>query len=46
MERRRRYDPEDTQSRLERLHETMHDAQELGHERIDRYNNSDWNNRR
>lgn len=46
MERNGRYDPEDTQARLERLHETMHAAHERGHERLDRYNNSDWNNRR
>ena len=46
MERNGRYDPEDTQARLERLHETMHAAHEAGHERLDRYNNSDWNYRR
>ena len=45
MERSGRYDPEDTQARLERLHETMHDAHEAGHERLDR-NNNDWNYRR
>jgi hypothetical protein len=46
MERNGRYDPEDTQARLERLHETMHAAHERGHQRLDRYNNSDWNYRR
>jgi hypothetical protein len=46
MDRSGRYDPEDIQARLERLHDTMHDAHEQGHERQDRYNNSDWNNRR
>ena len=46
MQRSGRYDPQDTQARLERLHDTMHDAHEQGHERQDRYNNSDWNNRR
>jgi hypothetical protein len=46
MERSGRYDPEDTQARLESLHEAMHAAHERGHERLDRYNNSDWNYRR
>ena len=46
MERSGRDDPDDTQARLERLHETMHAAHEQGHERQDRYNSSDWNNRR
>ena len=46
MQRSGRYDPQDTQARLERLHDTMHDAHERGHERQDRYNNADWNNRR
>ena len=44
MERNGRYDPEDTQARLERLHETMHVAHERGHDRQDR--NGDWNYRR
>ena len=35
MERNGRYDPEDTQARLERLHDTMHAAHEAGHQRRD-----------
>ena len=35
MERNGRYDPEDTQARLERLEQTMHSAHERGHDRID-----------
>ena len=46
MERNGRYDPQDTQARLERLHEAMHNAHERGHQRMDQYNNSDWNNPR
>ena len=46
MERSGRYDPQDTQARLERLHETMHAAHERGHDRLDRSNDSDWNSRR
>ena len=46
MERSGRYDPEDTQARLERLHESMHSAHERGHDRLDRQANSDWNYRR
>ena len=46
MERSGRYDSEDTQARLERLHETMHSAHERGHDRQDRYGGNDWNNRR
>ena len=37
MERSGRHDPEDTQARLERLHETMHAAHDRGHELQDRY---------
>ena len=37
MERQGRYDPDDTQARLERLHETMHAAHERGHDLQDRY---------
>jgi hypothetical protein len=40
MERNGRYDPQDTQARLERLHETMHVAHERGHQLQDRYGNS------
>ena len=46
MERNGRYDPQDTQARLERLHEAMHAAHERGHDRLDRNANSDWNYRR
>jgi hypothetical protein len=45
MERSGRYNTADTQARLERLHETMHAAHEAGHDRLDGYNNSDWNGR-
>ena len=45
-ERNGRYDPQDTQARLERLHETMHAAHERGHELQDRYRGNDWNSRR
>lgn len=34
-ERRGAYNPEQTQARLERLHEWMHEAHERGHERQD-----------
>lgn len=37
MERSGRYDPQDTQARLERLHEAMHAAHERGHQLLDRY---------
>lgn len=37
MERQGRYDPEDTQARLERLHASMHVAHERGHDLQDRY---------
>lgn len=40
MERHGRYDPQDTQARLERLHEVMHAAHERGHEMQDRYGDS------
>ncbi len=47
MERSGRYDPQDTQPRLERLHNVMHDAHERGHQLQDRYgNNGDYNYRR
>ncbi len=42
MERQGRYDPEDTQARLERLHETMHAAHERGHELQDRYGDNNY----
>ena len=42
MERNGRYDPEDTQARLERLHETMHTAHERGHELQDRYGDNNY----
>ena len=42
MERQGRYDPDDTQARLERLHETMHDAHERGHELQDRYGDNNY----
>ena len=37
MQRSGRYNPRDIQVRLERLHDTMHDAHERGHERQDAY---------
>ncbi len=42
MERQGRYDPEDTQARLESLHETMHAAHERGHQMQNRYGNSGY----
>ncbi len=39
-ERTGRYDPEDIQYRLQRLHDIMHVAHERGHERLDR--EGDW----
>ena len=47
MERNGRYDPQDTQARLERLHNVMHDAHEQGHAQVDRGGHGDddsWNN--
>ncbi len=38
MQRYGRYDPDETQARLERLHDTMHQAHEDGHDAQDRYN--------
>jgi hypothetical protein len=45
MEQGDRYDPRDTQARLEQLHNVMHDAHERGHALQDRAPSSeDWNN--
>jgi hypothetical protein len=45
MEREGRYDPQDTQARLQRLHETMHDAHAEGHASQERAQTGDeWNN--
>jgi hypothetical protein len=45
MEREGRYDPQDTQARLQRLHETMHDAHAEGHALQDQAQaGEDWNN--
>lgn len=41
-ERSGNYDPEDTQARLESLHERMHIAHERGHERLDSWRGNDW----
>jgi hypothetical protein len=42
MERQGRYDSEDTQARLQRLHEVRHAAHERGHEMQDRYGDNSY----